>query len=251
MTTSCHHYQQGACTIVSRWCKQTSVNFLGGYTEHLAAQLGVPIRCQTNRPMLYLSREELPWTSQVDEITGGHRVPYWIVCAGTKSDFTTKQWPVEYYQEVVDRTSHKWQWVQIGESSHNHPALTGVIDLRGKTDTRQLIRLVYHARGGLGPVTFLQHLCAAFRKPYICLLGGREPITWVQYPLQHTLHTLGLLDCCRHQACWKSRVTALGDNPQLDGSLCELPVLSGSKPVGRCMQMITPEHVVAVLGHVR
>jgi len=37
----------------------------------------------------------------VDEITGEHRVPYWIVCAGTKSGFTTKQWPVEYYQAVV------------------------------------------------------------------------------------------------------------------------------------------------------
>ena len=56
-----------------------------------------------------------------------------------------------------------------------------MINLAGQTDHRQLIRLAWHARGGLGPVTYLQHLCAAWEKPYICLLGGREPATWVHY----------------------------------------------------------------------
>ena len=36
-----------------------------------------------------------------------------------------------------------------------------VLDLRGKTDLRQLIRLVYHAQGVLCPVTLAMHLAAA------------------------------------------------------------------------------------------
>ena len=221
--------------------------FLAGFVRFLADQLQVPIPLATNRPHLYLSDEEQGWMSQVAELAGGKDIPYWIVNAGVKQDFTAKQWPVEYYQEVIDQTRGRIQWVQVGESHHNHPDLRGVIDLRGQTDARQLIRLVYHSRGGLGPVTFLQHLCAAWEKPYICLLGGREPVTWVQYPLQHTLHTIGQLPCCQARACWKSRVVPLGDGDEKDTSLCDQPSMTGVRPVAGCMARITPRMVLDVL----
>jgi ADP-heptose:LPS heptosyltransferase len=115
------------------------------------------------------------------------------------------------------------------------------MDLRGKTDTRQLIRLVYHSKGGIGPVTFLQHICAAWQKPYVCLLGGREPVTWVSYPFQHILHTVGQLSCCKEYACWKSRVLGPSD------SLCEQPVLDGLRPVGRCMSLIRPQEAINLI----
>ena len=127
---------------------------------------------------------------------------------------------------------------------HLHPQLSGVIDLRGKTDHRQLIRLAWHARGGLGPVTYLQHLCAAWEKPYICLLGGREPVTWTQYPLQHTLHTMGLLSCCRTAACWRSRIEPSSER---ETSLCEQPVFGMQRPVAKCMALIRPSDVLQVL----
>jgi ADP-heptose:LPS heptosyltransferase len=117
--------------------------------------------------------------------------------------------------------------------------LRGVIDLLGKTDPRQLIRLVYHSSGGVGPSTFLQHLCAAWQKPYVCLLGGREPVAWVQYPKQTTLHSIGQLDCCRDRACWKSRVVPLGDRSEQDRSLCSNP--RGRIPL--CLDRIEPRKV--------
>ena len=122
-----------------------------------------------------------------------------------------------------------------------------MINLVGQTDVRQLVRLSYHAQGGLGPVTFIQHLFAAFEKPYVALLGGREPVSWVQYPLQTTLHTLGKLPCCRTRSCWRSRVVPLGDGAEQDGSLCEAPVLGMQRPVGRCMAAITPADVVRAI----
>ena len=57
--------------------------------------------------------------------------------------------------------------MQVGAKEHDHPKLDGAIDLRNKTDHRQLIRLAWHSCGGLGPVTYLQHLCAAWEKRFV------------------------------------------------------------------------------------
>lgn len=231
-------------------CNQESSPFLAGYTAYLGEQLGRPLPLRVNRPWLYLSEEERQWKDHVaHHFTGGRKVPFWVVNAGIKSDFTCKAWPLEHYQAVVDATVGRIQWVQVGsiESKHEHPSLRGVIDVRGQTDHRQLIRLVYHAAGGLGPVTYLQHLCAAFEHPYICLVGGREPPTWCTYPWQHTLSSVGALDCCRRKACWKSRVMPLGDGDPKDTVLCEQPVLGLSRPVPKCMAMIQPSEVLAIL----
>lgn len=217
---------------------QTHTPFLNGYTEFLGSVLGVNLPLATNRPHLYLSNEEKVWMSQIREL--GIQGPFAIVDAGVKPDFTAKQWPIEYYQETVDKTKDHITWVQVGSMEHDHPLLDNVIDLRGKTNTRQFVRLVYHCWFAVGPVTFLQHLCAAWEKPYICLVGGREPSTWVHYPKQHTLHTIGQLDCCRDHACWKSRVVG-GD------SVCVHPCNSWVRPVGKCMSMIKPNEVTAII----
>ena len=227
-------------------CNQRNEPFLAGYTQFLGEQIGRPLKLTTNRPDLYLSAEEKGWTNQIAE-HHNWRGPFWLVNAGTKSDFTAKQWPLEYFQQVIDRTQGRIRWVQVGANEHKHPQLDGVIDLRGQTDHRQLIRLAYHSAGGLGGVSYLQHLLAAWNKPYVCLLGGREPVTWVNYPLQQTLHTIGLLECCSAGGCWKSRVVELNDGDSKDKSLCEQPITGLSKPVGRCMALITPDRVLDVL----
>ncbi len=121
------------------------------------------------------------------------------------------------------------------------------MNLVGRTDVRRLVVLASRAQGGLGPITLLQHLCAAFEKPYVALVGSREPVQWVQYPLQTTLHTLGKLPCCRTRACWRSRVVPLGDGNEHDGSLCERPILGMIRPAGKCMTMIRPADVIRAI----
>lgn len=236
-------------------CNQESIPFLGGYTEHLGSELGRPLRLRVNRPQLHLSAEEAArplaglWKSapNFDRLSGGK--PIWLIDAGVKRDYTIKGWPVEYFQEVVDRTSDRICWVQIGLRKDLHPELRGVVSL---LDTgppmRETILLAYHAAGGLGPVTFFQHLLAAWQRPYICLVGGREPSTWVQYPLQHTLHTVGSHTCCRDRSCWKARVVPFGDGSDKDKSLCKLPVTEDlERPAARCMVDIAPIEVLALL----
>jgi ADP-heptose:LPS heptosyltransferase len=219
---------------------QEGHRFLAGYTEHLGSVIQRPLSLRTNRPCLYLSDEERRWTPQVDP-------PFWLMVGGLKQDFTAKSWPLEHYQAVIDSTASRVRWVLIGSQEHDHPPLRGVIDLRGRTTHRQLIRLVYHAAGGLGPVTYLQHLCAAWERPYVCLVGGREPATWVQYPLQQTLHTIGGMDCCRTAACWRSRVVPLPDGDAKNNSLCSHPVVKLLRPAPECMVRIGPGAVIDCL----
>jgi ADP-heptose:LPS heptosyltransferase len=221
--------------------------FLRGYTDYLGKRLGIPLDLSSNRPHLWISDQEKAWMSQVREHVTHRDTKYWVVVAGVKQDYTLKQWPIEYYQEVVDALRGQVQFVQVGESNHDHPKLNNAIDLVGKTDARQLVRMCWWALGGLGPITFIQHLFAAFEKPYVALLGGREPVSWTQYPLQTTLHTMGALECCQAGACWRSRVVKLDDGEEHNRSLCEQPVFGFTRPVGRCMALIKPHDVVRAI----
>ena len=230
---------------------QRLVSFAQAYVDGLSQVIKRPLYLTTNRPHLYLSDVEKQWMDQIQEkYTNGRKVQYWLINTGVKKDYTCKQWPVEYYQRVVDATAGVIQWVQIGSNEHEHHPLGGVISLLGHTSQRELIRLVYHCQGGVGPSTYLQHLCAAFEKHYICLLGGREPVPWVTYPRQTTLHTIGQLSCCSNGGCWKSRVIPLEDGDGKDLSLCQNPILGFIKPVPKCMTMIKPEEVVMILSRI-
>jgi ADP-heptose:LPS heptosyltransferase len=222
-------------------CNQRAVHFMLGYAEWLESNLGVRVPLLTNRPMIYLSKEERGWMNQVEQ-EFGHKGRFWIVGAGRKGDFTTKFWGTENYQRVVDLLRGRVLFVQVGAAEHHHPPLRNVLNLVGKTDMRQLVRLVWHAEGVLSGVTLLHHLAAALEKPSVCLLGGREPVIWNSYPKARVLHTIGSLPCCRDGGCWKSRVVKLNDGQEQDGSLCERPV-PGEEPIPTCMSMLRPERV--------
>ncbi len=229
-------------------------NFLGCYTDHLSSVLGIPIKLQVNRPLLYLVDAEKEWlrVSRFFPKDNQKPQPIWLICAGSKSDYPAKQWPVEYFQKVVDSFS-EIRWVQIGsdeqgEYPHTHPHLDHCDNLVGKTGHRDLHRLVYHAAGCLGGITYLMHVAAALEKPYICLAGGREPATWINYPKQHHLHTIGQLPCCENQSCWKSRLKPIGDGHDMPEKLCDRPKFDELKmPVGECMTLIHPEEVIAII----
>jgi ADP-heptose:LPS heptosyltransferase len=227
-------------------CNSTNNSFLRGYCFDLGRRLGIPLELITNRPHLYLTQAD-----QVDEPLADFGSPgvtkYWLITSGVEQDCTLKQWPIEFYQAVVDHFRGRIQFVQVGAQEHDHPSLAGAINLVGKTTVRQLVRLVHRADGGVGPTTLIQHLCAGLEKPYIALLGGREPVTLTQYPLQTTFHTLGKLPCCHRKACWKARVVAIHDCSDKDRELCELPVLNMCRPVGHCMAMISPQEVISAL----
>jgi ADP-heptose:LPS heptosyltransferase len=221
-------------------------HFIHGFMQHLNYTLGTRIRPTAFQGDLHISGTEKSWYRQICEALG-RELPYGLVSAGGKFDFTAKWWDPTRYQEVVDRFRGRLLFVQVGEEGHHHPPLRGVLDLRGKTELRQLVRLMYHAQGVLTPVSLLMHLAAAVEvkggrprtRPCVVVAGGREPSSWEAYPTHQFLHTNGALACCDAGGCWKARVVPLGDGSDADKpeNLCVDVV--GRLP--RCMDMITAE----------
>lgn len=225
------------------------VHFLSGFVEHLNERLGLSIRVTQFKGEIHISPEEQAWFSRVREIRG-HDTPFWVFASGGKFDYTIKWWDAKRYQQVVDHFRGRLDFVLVGESHHSHPPVDGVLDLRGQTDLRQLIRLVYHADGVLSAVSLLMHLAAAVdvkagmpkNRPCVVVAGGREPPHWTAYPHHQFIHTVGALRCCDNGGCWKSRTLPLGDGDDKDrpGELCVDVV--GHLP--RCMDMISAQDVI-------
>jgi hypothetical protein len=224
------------------------VHFIHAFIEFLNEKLKLQIRPTGFKGNIHISELEKSWLSQVREIVA-EDVPFWIVAAGGKFDFTIKWWEHRRFQQVVDHFRDRVLFVQVGESGHWHPPLRGVVDLLGKTDLRQLVRLMYHSQGVLCPVSLPMHLAAAVEvkgglpqnRPGVIVAGGREPAQWEAYPHHQYIHTNGALLCCDNGGCWKSRTKPLGDGDENDlpENLCVDVV--GDLP--RCMDMITAADV--------
>jgi ADP-heptose:LPS heptosyltransferase len=230
-------------------CNTTPYHCLHGFIEFFNERFQLSIKPTAFKGDIHISAQEKTWCSQTRELVQ-EDIPFWIVAAGGKYDITIKWWDSKRYQEVIDYFRGKIQFVQVGDYGHHHPKLKGVIDLRGKTDLRQLIRLVYHSQGVLCSVTGLMHLAAAVEtkrgqppnRPCIVIAGGREPVHWEAYPDHQFIHTNGALPCCTDGGCWKARTTRLKDGDKCDwhGHLC-VDVVNG---LPHCMDMITSAEVI-------
>jgi ADP-heptose:LPS heptosyltransferase len=215
-------------------------HFMKGFCDYLGDRLELPLKLKVNRPYIYLTEEE----KKEKRIVDGR---YIVINAGVKSDYTCKAWGQSNYQEVTHALKDKFKIVQVGEIQHMHKPLEGAVNMIGKTSLRQFLKLCYHADAAIGGVTLLQHIMAAFEKPYVSLMGGREPLSWEWYPTQVTLSTQGQLKCCSPNACWKSRVVPLSDGDSKNKSLCELPVIKNGEYIPKCMEMIRPSEVVRAI----
>lgn len=235
-------------------CNEGAHHFIHGFIQDLGKQLKKPIKITRFKGDIHLSNDEKGWYSQIYEIVGKD-VPYWIIDAGCKSDYTAKMWEFARFQKIVDLLPGI-TFVQIGATEHNHKPLTGhnLINLIGKTDMRQLIRLIYHSAGVITPVSLPMHLSAAIEvkpcyerknRPCIVLAGGREPSVWEAYTNHAYLHTCGMLRCCDNGGCWKSRIQKLGDGDKKDSDLCSQPVKTESgQIIPKCLDIISAERVV-------
>lgn len=231
--------------------------FSTAFTSFLGAQLGLTIPPADFAGVLPISPDEQSWISGVCEKLR-RDVPYWVLNAGHKNDYTAKTWSFQRYQQLVDSLPDVW-FVQIGSKEHNHPELHGpnLIRMVGQTDSRQLIRLVYNSFGVISPVSFAAHLSYAVpphprfkrrSRASVVLAGGREPAHWEQGPNQHFLHTHGMLPCCDHGGCWKSRVVPLNDGDRKDKDTCVAPIMmDDGQWIPTCMALIEVDDVARII----
>lgn len=237
-------------------------HFSEAFTEEIEDKLGVRIKKRLGRGDIHIGPNEETWgfterSSWFSEYGYDPEINYWILNAGYKNDFTCKMWPEERYQQVVDHFRGQLVFVQVGHKDHNHPNLEGVINLVGKTDDRQLIRLVWSSSGVVTPVSYPMTLAAAVpirvgkclgqpNRPCVVIAGGREPNQWQAHANHQFIHCCGALPCCSSGGCWASRVKPIGDDDEKDHrNMCKYVVKkSNGEELPYCMDMITAEEVI-------
>lgn len=226
---------------------QTRGHFATGFAVDLATRLRRDVPLQDMRPHVVLRPDEGP-------VNGLAPYSYWVVMAGGKKDFTAKLWGFSRWQQLVNLTPDI-TWVQAGSAAPMgiQRGLDGVVNLVGKTNYRQFLRLVAFSRGVVCPITSGMHAAAAFNRPCVVVAGGREPWWWEAYTretwrvncgteppadfMPHAyLHTMGQLSCCRHHGCWKSGVGEKRTSNCVD-------VVKAVERVPHCLALLTPEMV--------
>lgn len=244
--------------------RQNHGHIIDGFCQDLASKLGLPhlypnapygqgVQDPFVRGRIYLSVDEM---SRMSIPHAKFNVQhYWLISPGGKWDTPVKVWPAEYWQAVVDHFRDRLQFVQIGmheadDRNHFSPDLSGVIDLRGKTSTRDLIHLVHASVGCVSGITALMHLAAAVPtpewqwrpRPCVVIAGGREPKTWAGYATHRWLDVVGALPCCANGGCWHSHVVR-DSHANSESRLCERVIAGAPK----CMRMIKPEDVIRAI----
>lgn len=224
-------------------------HFIHGFVRDLNEKLRLNIELTEFKGDIHLSPEDMEWPACLSGLLSQDE-KFWVLVSGGKYDYTTKWWDPMRFQDVVDHFRDRIQFVQVGAKGDFHPAMAGVVDLRSRTNLRELIQLIHHAEGVLTPVSLPMHLAAAIptsnshlkRRPCVVVAGGREPPNWEAYPQHQYIHTSGALTCCADGGCWKSRAYPLGDGDEKDKPQNLCTNLAGSLP--RCMDLITSDEVI-------
>lgn len=204
--------------------------FANAHHIDLAKKLNRDIPPTSLRPDIFLSQDEMLWPSPVVKEYGVSG-RYWIINAGIKSDYTLKYYP--HYQEFINIIKEKFPnltWVQVGQLEHNHPQLAGVLDMRGKTNLRELFRLSYHAEGSVNAVSLQMVIMASLGKPCVVVSGGREPVRWQVCPNHRFLYVNGAMPCCAYDGCWKSKPA-------------ECKFFDTERKAPKCFDLIRPEDI--------
>lgn len=209
---------------VTRGSKTNGLHITEAFKTSLEEHLGERIQQGPFKPDIHLTESEKN-NRQVDG-------PYWVINTDT-GPFTAKRWRRERWQQLVD-SMPEITFVQVGLAKDNYVRLTGdnVIDLIDCTKIRELFSLVYNTEGCISLVSSLMHVAAAFDKPCVVIAGGREPFTFERYANHRYIDTIGMLPCCRLNACWHNALGACKDH---DGD------------IAHCMDLITAGRVKAEL----
>jgi len=241
---------------------QGPYHFSEAFTEEIEDILNIRIKRRIGKGDIHIRKEEDVWgwterSTWFKEYNFDPQAEYWVIDAGHKQDFTCKFWGKGKFQAVVDYFKGKIQFVQIGHTAHIHPELNGVINLIGKTDDRQLIRLIWASSGVLTPVSLPMVLAAAIpvkpgtcngkkNRPCVIVSGGREPSRWQADTNHQFVHTCGSLPCCDNGGCWTSRVKPLGDGDEKDvKNMCyHVTIDDYGEEVPYCMHMISAQDVI-------
>lgn len=142
------------------------------------------------------------------------------------SEDPTRRWPLSNYAEIVARLHARYpafHVLMVGSEKDKRATLddgirkefAGMLDLRGKTSTLDLIQLVKRSSLVLGNETGPLHVAIALGIPTVCILGGGHYGRFMPYgdPEVHQVVTQPLECFGCDWKCVRSRVECILDIP--------------------------------------
>ncbi|MDN3584416.1 glycosyltransferase family 9 protein [Mucilaginibacter flavus] len=185
--------------------------------KHIVLKMAdcIPLKGEIeNKPVFHLSPSE---------VTAGRLSSQVIVIvtstSGAKVPMANKEWLHERYQQIVDRLSPRYQFVQLG--TKGDAALKNVRDLRGKTTIRESAAILHNALLLVTHVGFMMHLARAVDCRAVIIYGGRENPAQSGYSCFNNIYSdISCSPCWLHNTCEFDR---------------------------KCMKMITAERIVEII----
>lgn len=182
--------------------------------------LGIDIQQNSIFPELYLSGKE-----KSEEILDRLEIkkPFWIINSSFKIDIPLKSWiPYRWVELIEELQIRNINLIQTGSNTEIFEESPNIKSVIGKTENiRDFISLCYHSSGIITHTSFPVHVAAALNKPCVVLNFGRENPWYSCYPNQQVLHTVGSIDCCSYDGCFKKqRNECLNPVGKLNYPLC-------------------------------
>ena len=146
-----------------------------------------------------------------------------------------KDWPDEYWGDLLDRLTARFSVIEIGASAQDRGVQPGdhYLDLRGKTGLEELVAAIGAADLHVGPISGPVHIAAALGTPAVVIYGGYEHPVCTAYPGNINLYSPVHCDragCARHAhiariACigssrTPSKTLSIGSGARRLGAIC-------------------------------
>ena len=149
----------------------------------------------SNKPMLYLTPDE-----ERKGCIASKQIVIATSTTGAQFPMRNKEWIAERYQEIVDRFSGSYQFIQLG--ARDDFPLRKVTDLRGKTTIRESAAILKNSVMAITHVGFLMHLARAVDCRAVVIYGGREKPEQSGYACFENLYTdIECSPCWLHNRC--------------------------------------------------
>ena len=133
--------------------------------------------------------------------------PWTIVNRKAATWSPNKNWPDEYWGDLLDRLTARFSVIEIGASAQDRGVQPDdhYLDLRGKTALEELVAAIGAADLHVGPVSGPVHIAAAVGTPAVVIYGGYEHPVCSGYPGNINLYSP--VPCA---PCWLTELCPFG-----------------------------------------
>jgi len=155
----------------------------------------IKLNLENATPEIYFNDEEKKQFSEKFEFLKNFSI---IQPVGKTTYTPNKEWGFEKYQEVINRTKDKINWVQVG--LENEKQLENVVDFRGKTESlRELAFVISKANFVLANEGLLNHLSASVGTKSFVVFSGFNPVEIAKYDTTVAISKTPQVECA---PCW-------------------------------------------------